>query len=114
MEGETQLKVIYWVTPIGLLARGMEKSWLPQGPFSILPVDSEGRGWPLVAHIFKSPTLPPPFDRNMYCEEWRWGGGMLVPCPPALFYPSTLSWGGDLYLLWGSGINTTSCDPPSD
>lgn len=35
---------------------------------------------------------------------------MPVPCPPALFYPSTLSW-GDLYLLWGSGVNTTSLWP---
>ena len=28
------------------------------------------------------PYTTPAFDRNMYCEEWGWGGGQPVPCPP--------------------------------
>lgn len=49
MKGEMQLKVIYWVTPIGLLGRGGEEL-ATQGPSSVsCPVDSERRP-PLVAH----------------------------------------------------------------
>lgn len=67
------------------------------------------------------PTRLPTFDRNMYCEEWGWGGGSVGALPPALAlpYPSTLSWGGGgvgggLCPLWGRGLAPAPCHPPPE
>lgn len=79
MKGEMQLKVIYWVTPIGILARGWRRAGYPRDPLLVqLTVE---RGLPHAAHSFRSPALPPPFDLNMYCEEWGWGGVCRCPAP---------------------------------
>ena len=74
----------------------MERGWPRPRPLLCAPPSSQ-RDHPLQGELeleqllslellpptFREPPYTTPaFDRNMYCEEWGWGGGQPVPCPP--------------------------------
>lgn len=108
LKGEMQLKSYLLDNPYRAPGQGVGEELATQGPSSVsCPVDSEGRGLPLVEHIFKSLTPPPPFDRNMYCEEWGWGGVCWCPAPQHCSIPTLRA--GEIYICYaGSRLDTTS------
>lgn len=82
MKGEMEPKVIYW-KPLQGPWLGVGEELATPGPLPSLQDGLEEgttvRPSALFTHPYGVPPTPSTFDRNMYCEEWGWGGGQSVP-----------------------------------